>query len=272
MPDDGAIAKALHEVGSGTSIRSAARQFKIPYSTLRGRVAGIQGRQSSHESQMFLTNGQESTLKSWIYDLNKENVSPSHSMVRKLACDLRYDGAIPEGSSGPGHNWVTRFIKRFPELKTRQAHGAASATIVNTTSEVRNAHVTKFSDPPHNIILSTPQNVKQFDALLHTDVWGPHRQRLWRRKLLKGYEQMHGRRIRAEQEMEALRKEIQQKKATRKIDAMEVTASQESIQEDAPGGVVEEVVPQPRREARREAIQVSRERRSARLARKPRRN
>ena len=48
------------------SIRSAARHFEVPFTTLRDRIAGTKTRAESYEMRQILSNAEEKALVRWI--------------------------------------------------------------------------------------------------------------------------------------------------------------------------------------------------------------
>ena len=97
-----------------TSIREAARVFKVLNSTLSTRLLGIQNRANSHKVSEI----EEESLEKWIFSMDARGSAPRPSMVQEMAnVLLSHRGINP--SSTVGKNWVTNYIKRHPNLSSR---------------------------------------------------------------------------------------------------------------------------------------------------------
>jgi hypothetical protein len=100
------------------SIREAARQFNVPYSTLTTRLHGVQSRAFSRANCLKLTEIEEESLKKWILSMDSRGAAPRPSTVREMANLL----LTARGSTPPlsvGQNWVTKYVKRHPDLSSR---------------------------------------------------------------------------------------------------------------------------------------------------------
>ncbi|KAJ6258217.1 DDE-domain-containing protein [Drechslerella dactyloides] len=106
-----AAIKAWKE-GRAPSLNQAAVMRSVPSSTVRHRAAG----RSPHtllETQpknQLLTAAQERALSKWIIDLWSHGFPARYDLLRSMASQL--------GGCKIGKNWVTRFLKRHPELTT----------------------------------------------------------------------------------------------------------------------------------------------------------
>jgi hypothetical protein len=100
------------------SIREAARQFNVPRSTLTIRLNRVQNRASSRANNLKLTEIEEESLQKWILSMDLRGAAPRHSTVREIAdLLLAARGSTPPPSVG--QNWVTKFVKRHPNLSSR---------------------------------------------------------------------------------------------------------------------------------------------------------
>ncbi|OQD79338.1 hypothetical protein PENANT_c054G11635 [Penicillium antarcticum] len=101
-----------------TSIREAARQFKVPNSTLATRLNGVKNRVESRANSYKLTEIEEESLRKWILSMDSRGAAPRPSTVREIAdLLLAARGSIPPPSVG--QNWVTNFVKRHSDLSAR---------------------------------------------------------------------------------------------------------------------------------------------------------
>jgi len=71
------------------SIRVIAREFKVPRSTLKGRLVGKLSRNQAHEELMHLTKVEETELVHWITRLTQRGYAPRYYTVRELAEIIR---------------------------------------------------------------------------------------------------------------------------------------------------------------------------------------
>ncbi|RAL64238.1 hypothetical protein DID88_002130 [Monilinia fructigena] len=108
------------------SIRKAAEYFEVPKSTLIARVAGRKSRTQSHEMAQILSNAEENTLVRWISRLTITGFPATPMLVKEMADEIRLRRVQVASSRIPtsteilpiGHEWIYRFQKRHPELKT----------------------------------------------------------------------------------------------------------------------------------------------------------
>jgi hypothetical protein len=101
-----------------SSIREAARCFKVPEATLRRRLRGVQNRAISRANSHKLTELEEQSLEKWILSMDLRGAAPRPATVREMAnLLLEKRGSSPVLSVG--ENWVTKFVKRRPLLSSR---------------------------------------------------------------------------------------------------------------------------------------------------------
>ncbi|BCS24404.1 uncharacterized protein APUU_40848A [Aspergillus puulaauensis] len=104
-----------HEIAS---VRRAAAVFNVPRGTLRDRLQGQQNQQELYNQNMRLSKTQEDYLVQWIISRDERGCAPRHSHIQEMAkIILQSDSATPPDPLGG--NWVTNFLKRHPELKSR---------------------------------------------------------------------------------------------------------------------------------------------------------
>lgn len=100
------------------SVHEAAYRFQVPRTTLRDRVNGRQNRSEKRANGHKLTQVEEDSLKQWILSMDTRGVAPRPATVREMANLL----LARRGSTSiqtVGENWVTKFVKRHTELKSR---------------------------------------------------------------------------------------------------------------------------------------------------------
>ena len=116
---EGKIELAIADLKNGKirSIREAARIYVIPRTTLQDRINGIKYRQITRANHHILTQSEEDSLVKWVLDLDKRGLPPRHSLVREMVNYLLLQRNKPQ----IGKNWITRLIKRRPEIDSKFA-------------------------------------------------------------------------------------------------------------------------------------------------------
>src|SRR5579862_2527064 len=151
---------------SKLKLRKAARDFKVPRSTLQNHVNGKKPRNMAHKDCMHLTHNEESELVQWITKLTECGYAPRYQTVQELAeiiRNRRVFGVNDETSQlvhyEPfGRDWVPRFLAHHPQLQSARRKCIEAARI----KDVSEAQLTKwFQDlrtvidehkiEPHNI-------------------------------------------------------------------------------------------------------------------------
>ncbi|KAI0996446.1 hypothetical protein K3495_g11735, partial [Podosphaera aphanis] len=110
-----AINSAINDLNARIflSQRAAAKEYKIPESTLRSRMKGRTNSQLSHQFQQRLTKEQEKMLVEWILDLDARGYPPFFHRAREMASQIM----LMNGDQNPaGKLWLPHFIKRNPSI------------------------------------------------------------------------------------------------------------------------------------------------------------
>jgi hypothetical protein len=71
-----------------TSICTSAAEYKVPYTTLRDRLAGACSRQKSHQSQQLLLYDEEISIIKWIQQMDDWGYPAKISGVKEMATHL----------------------------------------------------------------------------------------------------------------------------------------------------------------------------------------
>jgi hypothetical protein len=103
------------EIGS---IRQAAEQFQVDRSTLTRRLRGTTSRAETRPNSHKLTEIEEESLLQWILSMDDRGGAPRPAMVREMAALLLQHRGI-NNTTPIGQNWVTKFVNRHPEIKSR---------------------------------------------------------------------------------------------------------------------------------------------------------
>jgi hypothetical protein len=101
-----------------SSIREAARQFDLPFSSLRNRLTGLKNRSESRANNHKLTEIEEQSLQKWILSIDSRGAAPRPSTIWEIAnLLLEKRGTTPVLSVGD--KWVYNFVNRHPLLSSR---------------------------------------------------------------------------------------------------------------------------------------------------------
>jgi hypothetical protein len=119
MTDEAKLSLALEDLISKrfSSVRKAAAYHAVPRSTLGARYKGRQTRQEARADQQALSPAQEKVLAQWCLDLEALAQAPNHAQIREMAILILRNNGNP---SHLGKNWVPHFIRRNPQVKTKQ--------------------------------------------------------------------------------------------------------------------------------------------------------
>jgi len=110
--------KAFHK-GQFPSKTACAKAFDVPPRTLMTRLNGTVSRQHTIANCRKLSNTEEESLKNWILDMDKRGLPLQVSNVRHLAQLLLSARSKPSKDISISEKWVSRFIQRHPELKSK---------------------------------------------------------------------------------------------------------------------------------------------------------
>ena len=114
------------------TIRAAAAANDVNRMTLSRRLQGGTSRAIARETQQLLSNQQEQMLVQWILDLEAQGHPPSFTQIRDLVVIIR--GTYTEHLS-IGQNWISRFIRRHPEIHSKVGKKIHGLRLQSTTPE-----------------------------------------------------------------------------------------------------------------------------------------
>ena len=97
------------------SERRAAVMYNVKRTTLRDRRDGKSSRRDTHPNSSKLQKLEEDVLVQTIRKLGERGFAPTLSYVKDMANQL----LAARGGGQVGENWVTTFIRRKPELKSK---------------------------------------------------------------------------------------------------------------------------------------------------------
>jgi len=98
------------------SIKGTAVRFGVPYSTLRGRIGGVQDRVTGHRAMQVLTVFEEKSMVRWCEKLDEWGHPPRLDLVKSMAQAL-VSRRTKEHTLG--QHWLTRFLNRNPTLASK---------------------------------------------------------------------------------------------------------------------------------------------------------
>lgn len=110
------ITAAIEAVEDGQSLRAAAADHGIPYSTLSGRKKGCHERHEAQEPQQRFSAYLESLIAEWIIAEEAANRAPTKAVVQKFAEDLLQQD---DPHARLGVHWIDRFINRHKDIASK---------------------------------------------------------------------------------------------------------------------------------------------------------
>ena len=154
------------------TVCSAAKHFKVSPSTLGRRWAGGKSRAEAHESQQLLTAAEEKALAERIRQMTVTDHPPTQNLICEIAHELRQHRLVGINDDGIQHvdyvpiglEWVQRFIKRHPQLKTVYSETIEASQVKDVTYEA----VEKFYNELQRVINEfkiSPENCYNMDEM-----------------------------------------------------------------------------------------------------------
>jgi len=162
VPNETSLQEAINDVKTRkfASVRAAARFHHVDPVTLQRRLRGGLSYKQQHKQQLLLSEHQEKLLKSWIVESEAAGHPATHGYVRELVSLISRQSG---GSSTIGTNWVPRFIKRHPDIKSKVGKKIEAERIQNTTPEALADWYNLFDRirRTHNVKLSNIWNMDE---------------------------------------------------------------------------------------------------------------
>ncbi len=124
---------AISDIRNGKSVHKTSQKWGIPRSTLHDRLKGAQSIQQAKRFCQRLSQEQETYLADWVLAQAALGLPPTHQELRYFA--ERILQAAGERKS-LGKHWVSRFIARYPILKTQRPRRIENARVNGATTEV----------------------------------------------------------------------------------------------------------------------------------------
>lgn len=118
--DRNKIEEAVRQVKAGCSVRSTAKLYGIPNTTLRDKVLGKFSKPNPGKDTV-LTSAEEKKVADWLLDNAKRGFPVNTNRLK--ACVAHYiratDRPNPFKNGVPGRKWVALFLNRHPEISRR---------------------------------------------------------------------------------------------------------------------------------------------------------
>jgi hypothetical protein len=97
------------------SFWQAAKEFRVPKTTLNDCFRGVPDRKEAHASQRKLSVAHEEVLVAWIKEMGRRGIPLQMQAVKEWASII---AGVEIGDS-----WVSRFRERHPELRAQWTTG-----------------------------------------------------------------------------------------------------------------------------------------------------
>jgi 4-hydroxybenzoate polyprenyltransferase len=127
------VSQALINVANGKGVRAAARDWGVPYTTLRERIKGRENHSISAENQQRLSRVQEDHLANWVLAQEALGVPLTHAQIKEFAHRLL---AIKGDHKPLGKRWMHAFLNRNPILKTKRFRNIDSQRVNGATTSI----------------------------------------------------------------------------------------------------------------------------------------
>ena len=142
------VQKALKGIKDGTykSVYDASMQLNLNESTVHYRHKGkTKSRVDAREAQQALSKAEEQALARWVTQITRSGYPARHPTVREMAEAIRMSRHSEANSDAANTNvnsyksleqqWVDRFLKRHPELKTVAGRTIDSSRVRESSPE-----------------------------------------------------------------------------------------------------------------------------------------
>jgi len=139
------VQQALAGIANGRwkSAHAAAKELGITRRTLYNRVNNGKSRSQAREAQQHLFESEERALVKWIQSLTVSGTPAQYSIVREMAEHIRNqrskkinDDSIEHVSYPPlGEQWVLRFLRRHPQLKSVVGKRIEASRLTSSSKE-----------------------------------------------------------------------------------------------------------------------------------------
>jgi len=132
------VAKAIAGLDDGTykNPNQAANATGVPRATLFRHLHGGLTRRDANVQNQALTPAEESAIVSFVKRATALGHRIRHAYLRELAEVLRKHRVAEEGLFPLGKDWVARFLRRHPDLKSQVAKSTERARVEVTKEQI----------------------------------------------------------------------------------------------------------------------------------------
>ncbi len=138
------LTNALNALQSGTSLRTAAKDWGIPLSTLYGRSKGRVSNREAQQHTQRLSIDQESRIVKWALVQGELGLAPTHAQIKDFVRRILAAGGDREPL---GKRWMEGFKARNPAIKTLKGKRMEVARLKGVTAEAIKAHFDNLNLP-----------------------------------------------------------------------------------------------------------------------------
>jgi hypothetical protein len=136
------LTRALNAIKNGTPCATASKLYKIPRTTLIGKIKGIYPEECRSGAPSVLTANEENILSEWIINMGRMGFPVSKDQlldsVSLLVKNLGRSNHFTNGR--PGRHWYELFSKRHPDISERIAQNLCASRAAVTKSKIQNWH------------------------------------------------------------------------------------------------------------------------------------
>ena len=155
---DANLLNALASINSGASIRQAARDWGIPYTTLHGRLTGRVSHREAKQHTQRLSHFQEASLVDWVLVQDQLGLPPTHRQIKSFAQRILAAGGDERRL---GKHWMEQFLNRNPSIKTLKGKRMENSRVKAVTTESIKRFFSRLQLPAIQAIL--PENRYNMD-------------------------------------------------------------------------------------------------------------
>lgn len=134
------MTRAIDSVSDGQTIRGAAKEFGIPYTTLLKKCNGTVGTGLKMGPATLLAASQEEKLVDWVLSCGRNGIPVKRELLISSVAELFMDRPEenPFKNGRPGRKWLNLFLKRHPQISERIPESINKARALVTPERIRN--------------------------------------------------------------------------------------------------------------------------------------
>lgn len=159
---------AMAEIENGASIMSTAKKYKIPRTTLNGKISGQYPVSIRKGPETVLTSEEECHLENWLLHIADAGFPATKTQlldsVQHLVQTLNRKTPFVDGR--PGRHWYEAFLKRHPQIAMRVSQNLTKARSSVTEGSIRGWFYTvnQYLERSNNLdVLDDPSRIFNMD-------------------------------------------------------------------------------------------------------------